>query len=226
MTDTLTTPEVTYAPQTSPEVTDTLTPHALELEHFSLQPTGMVVHGDPTLEEWAALGNVLLTFDHGLQWCIGKWLNYGEAKFGELAAQFIDAKAWSHSTVTTYRWVESKVPPENRRLDLPFAHHQIVADLPVHEQRQWLEKAATASEAPWPVARLKQELAATATRGVLRYLLVIDCDDETQRERLASRLEGDGYTCKRMEASRTRAAKKAPTARKKRAGRPRGKSKG
>jgi hypothetical protein len=210
----------------------------LDLQNFRLGPTGLVVTGTPTLEEWAGIGELLRTLEHGLQWAIGDWICTGEGQFGDQAAQILDHTAWSVRTTAVYRWAASRVPPENRRTDLTFSHHLVVADLPPEEQRSWLEQAAAAEAAtgePWSVQRLKREMAVASAKGTeMRWLLVVDCDDERARDRLKSQLEKDGHMCRTAEATRKRAIKagkasrkakpvmKASAARGRKRGRPRG----
>ena len=194
------------------DMTDTLAPRTLDLDWCKIGPTGMTVLATPTFESWAGIGELLRTFDIGIAWAVGDWLNTGEAVFGDKAAQVIDHKAWSESTVTVYRWVAKSVLPENRRADLSHGHHMIVADLPANEQREWLERAAEGTSGQqWSAPRLKTEMAASSSNmGRLAYLLVTECDDEPQRERLAARLESEGFTCKRSEAARKRPKKAGP----------------
>lgn len=200
------------------EPTTELVPYTpLELTDFTIGPIGLTVKQTPTFESWAGIGDLLRTVERGIQFVIGDWCSVGEREFGERAAQVIDAKSWSASTVTVYRWVAAHVPPENRRTDLSFSHHMAVADCEPEMQREWLAKAAdtTVTGEPWPVAKLKQEVAARTIGGTVTYLLVVEIPDEQARERLASRLESEGLTCKRAEATRKRAPKAGPvTARK------------
>src|SRR5262245_49562302 len=183
----------------------------LNLQNFQLGPTGLRVTGEPTLDDWAGIGELLRTFEHGLQWAIGDWINAGEGRFGDKAAQVLGHTAWSVRTTAIYRWAASRVPPENRRVDLTFSHHLVVADMSPQEQRAWLEKAAASGEATgetWSVQRLKREMAVATAKGTsLRYLLVVDCDDEGKREKLQKKLERDGFLCRCAEATRKRALK-------------------
>lgn len=206
------------------EPSDGLALRTLDLKNFSLGPTGLTVTGEPTLEEWAGIGELLRTLEHGLQWAVGDWICAGEGRFGEQASQILDHTAWSVRTAAVYRWAASRVPPENRRADLTFSHHLVIADLPPDEQRAWLEKAAApeaAGSEMWSVQRLKREMAVATAKGtVMRYMLVVDCDDESAREKLQRKLERDGFACRCAEATRKRVLRAGKAKRAKKNGKP------
>jgi len=214
-------PPISEPPSTTPS--GGLQLRTLELRNFTVGPTGLAVTGEPTLDEWAGIGELLRTLEHGLQWAIGDWICAGEGRFGDQAAQILDHTAWSVRTTAVYRWAASRVPPENRRADLTFSHHLVVADLPIDEQADWLARAAAENETtnePWSVERLKREMAVATAKGtVMRYLLVVDCDDETAREKLKTKLERAGHLCRCAEATRKRVLKAGKAKR----GKPRGK---
>lgn len=201
-----------------PEVVGALALRTLDLQNFKVGPTGLTVTGEPTIEEWAGIGELLRTLEYGLQWAIGDWICAGEGKYGDQAAQVLDHTAWSVRTTAVYRWAASRVPAENRRTDLTFSHHLVVADLPPDQQRNWLEQAAAATEAlgePWSVQRLKREMAIASAKGtMMRWLLVVDCNDEKDRSRLQTQLEKGGYVCRTTEATRKRALKAGKATRK------------
>lgn len=193
----------------SEELTTIVGLRTLELEHFTLSATGLRVKGKPTLEQWQALGETLATLERGVAWIVGDWMNSGEQLYGELAAQAIDQESWTPETARVYRWVASKVPPENRRSELSFNHHQLIAGLAPLEQRQWLDKAAgEAGTEPWPAARLKNELAASSSASVLKmeYLCTVAFDQPAARDILAQEYERVGRPVFRSE--RTKREKK------------------
>lgn len=208
---------IPIAEPTGGDTTGGLALRTLDLQNFQVGPTGLLVTGEPTLEEWAGIGELLRTLEHGLQWAIGDWICAGEGRFGDKAAQVLDHTAWSVRTTAVYRWAASRVPPENRRPDLTFSHHVVVAELPPDQQREWLEKAATPEEAggdPWSIQRLKREMAVASAKGTaMRWLLVVDCDDEAEREKLKKSLEKSGHVCRCAEATRKRALKVGKAAR-------------
>jgi hypothetical protein len=209
---------------TDPPPVDTtgLALRSLVLHNVTVGPTGLTVTGPMSLDEWAGIGELLRTLEHGLQWAIGDWICAGEGQFGDKAAQVLDHTAWSVKTTAVYRWAASRVPPENRRTDLTFSHHLVIAELPVEQQREWLERASRGTigdgSEPWSVERLKREMAVASVKdSTLRYLLVVDCKTEKAREKLKTKLERQGHLCHCTEGTRKKGIK--PGQRRKKIGR-------
>jgi len=172
----------------------------LELDHFTLSATGLTVKGDPTFAEWQALGQTLETLERGVAWIVGDWVNIGEARYDQMASQVIDHENWRPETVRVYAWTAEKVPKENRRADLPFDHHQIVAALPPEEQRTWLARAAEGDDGVrWSSGRLKQEVRAVSGVAHVEYLLLIAFDQPADRDIVATEHERVGRKVRRFE---------------------------
>jgi hypothetical protein len=102
---------------------------------------------------WEALGRFLGSLDRRSRWYIGDWLNFGEAVFGEEAAQGVDdttktryseaerVTGLDHGTLMNIRSVCGKVAKSRRRKELGFWIHAEVAPLEPDEQTAWLQKA-------------------------------------------------------------------------------------
>lgn len=110
-------------------------------DKFKFTPTGLVVRGSPTFEEWEECGSILAQLQRRIHWWIGDWLNYGEGAYGEKYAQALDETGYSYSTLATDKWVAKKIGLSRRRENLRFSHHREVAGLPPPEQEKWLDKA-------------------------------------------------------------------------------------
>ena len=167
---------------------------------FTLTSSGLIVDGAPTYEEWADLGGVLAVMERGIQFLVGDWITWGEATFGELAAQVIDARMWKPATVAVYAWLAKSVPLENRMLDrgLSVKHHQIVAALPPAQQRTWLSRAL-ADDEPWTAARLAQAVKANGDVPATGYGIFVFCETKKEQQRLLKMLTLEGATCKATE---------------------------
>ena len=63
----------------------------LQLGHFQLTPTGLVVRGTPKFEEWENVRGGSPEAEGAVQFWIGDWLNYGEHTYGEKYAQAVSA---------------------------------------------------------------------------------------------------------------------------------------
>jgi hypothetical protein len=125
-----------------------------------IQPTatGLILAKDLTFEEWDAIGS---SFGVALQtaaWCIGDWMVYGERRWGKqllmdgadfdpqtpgrlpshvfekaLASTGLDRNTLSH-----YASVCRRIPMDERRQNLSFGHHRVLAPLPSPKRLEWL----------------------------------------------------------------------------------------
>lgn len=93
-------------------------------------------------ESWYRIGATLQQINRSLGWWIGDWLNAGEQKYGETYAQAIEWTDHSVETLRKYKAVSERIKPENRRADLSWTHHLIVAYMDPEEQIELLELAA------------------------------------------------------------------------------------
>lgn len=164
--------------------------------NFVVCDDGLTIERAPTFDEWAALGPLLSTWHRGLAFVIGDWLNYGEERFSELAAQAIDHEAWAIETVKVYRWVAKQVARERRIPTLSFKHHQLVAGLAPARQSNWLAKA---SEFNWTTQELQKHLKDTGEPGAVSLWLLVRCGDGKDLDDLRTSLEAKGRVCKTHE---------------------------
>ena len=90
----------------------------------------LVVNGQPGFKEWEGYLKWLYAFaelaETSLQWAIGDALNYGEDNYPEQWTQALCEK-YVRGSKYNIAWVARSVPPENRRADLTFHHHRMVA---------------------------------------------------------------------------------------------------
>ena len=121
-------------------------------------PTGLILSKDLTFEEWSAIAG---NFGKALQtaaWCIGDWMVYGERKWGRQllldGADFdpkkpdripshvfdlaVDSTGLDRQTLSKYAEVCRKIPRDERRIQLTFAHHRILAPLPSPQRLEWM----------------------------------------------------------------------------------------
>lgn len=108
---------------------------------------------DMPYERWEDIGRFLGSLDRRTRWYIGDWLNFGEAIFGEEAAQAVEATVadrydlaervtgLDHQTLVNIRNVCANIAKTRRRSELGFWIHQEVSALEADEQEQWLARA-------------------------------------------------------------------------------------
>ena len=95
--------------------------------------TGLTVPDDLAYEDWEKIGFHLGVLSDVVKWALADWIIAGEQLYGERAAQGVEITGRSKTTILEYARVARKVPRERRR-DLPFTHHQILAARPAVEQ--------------------------------------------------------------------------------------------
>jgi len=118
------------------------TPDSVVIKGAVITPVGIDIPEDMEIHDWLALGEAIKLVNRGLAWALGDWLNFGEFKYGEMYAQALEETDYDYGYLRNLKWVASRIPRENRRPDLRFAHHQVVAPLPPDEQKYWLDLAA------------------------------------------------------------------------------------
>ena len=101
----------------------------------------LMVSSGATLNDLKIVGERLGLRVRSYQWWIGDWFHQGEERFGEKFHQVSDATKLSYDYLNKMKSVAAKIAPENRRPDLPFSFHIIVAPLPSEEQITFLDQA-------------------------------------------------------------------------------------
>jgi len=114
---------------------------ALSIGPFVATTHGLLVRGEPTMEDWAAYGRGLVRVAESVHFLLGDWLCYGERRWGESYAQAVEVTGFSASTLASDKWVAGSVPRANRDPELSWSHHREVAVLPPEEQAGWLARA-------------------------------------------------------------------------------------
>jgi hypothetical protein len=115
--------------------------------------TGMVFKDETPEMEWKRITeSICLLFEKSdkthsqAAMMLGDALRFGEEKFGEKYADVIDATREYMRTrgieqAKNWQWVAGKIPPHLRRINLSFAHHELVAKLEQSEQEEFLKLA-------------------------------------------------------------------------------------
>lgn len=131
------------------------------ISSFSLQKSGVVPIGNPTFEQWETVLDFVQKSEQAVHFWIGDLLNYGENNWGEMYTQAIDVTNFDYGTLANDKSVSKSVPIENRKSDLSFEHHKIVAKLEPEEQEKWLEKAV---EEHMTVRDLRREMSGRSVK--------------------------------------------------------------
>jgi hypothetical protein len=137
---------------------------------------GMSFTADVRFAEWEQLGRRLGRAHSAVQWWIGDWLVFGEARFGEMYEQALQETGRSRGGLMNLKSVAKQLQPSVRRSDLSWSHHRQVMSLPSGDQREWLERAAAEG---WSVDLLGDVLRA---EGVLTTRLGLESIEPSPAE--------------------------------------------
>lgn len=126
------------------------------------KPTGLQVDGIVTREDWEQTGKLLKQLDSSMQWLIGDLIVCGEdLKWGDQKT-IAESFGFEYGTIRNYAYVCRKVEMSIRSDKLDFAHHQLVAALPVGKQIFWLNAAEKGDDGKrWSVSRLRDAINGT-----------------------------------------------------------------
>lgn len=100
------------------------------------QPDGAIRYPD-----WAATGQRLGEFGHGIQWWIGDWVRYGNGRWGERYGEAAKITGYEVKSLRNLAYVASRFEPSRRRDNLTWSHHAEVAVLEPADQDSWLDRA-------------------------------------------------------------------------------------
>ena len=109
---------------------------------FTLASKGrLLVEGDPSVDEWEAVGPVIAHFDRNAKWWLGAWLNYGETTYGEMYSQAASLVGYAPHSLENIAYVERNVPISRRREELSsWGHWEEIARVDPKRQSRWVTK--------------------------------------------------------------------------------------
>ena len=160
-------------------------------------PTGLILAKDLTFQEWQAIGSSFGTALQTAAWCIGDWMVYGERKWSKqllLAGADFDPQTpnripshvfdlavattgLDRQTISKYAEVCRKIPLAERRIQLSFGHHRILAPLPTPQRLEWLALLTDSESVKLPTVK-RLALSVRIGGGTPR---VVTEDEITQR---------------------------------------------
>lgn len=125
--------------------------------------TGLEIPDGSSIEDWATFGKQLCAVNEGIKWCIGDWINFGEAKYGEKYAtalsffgkEVLGGLGYEYETLRTFASVCGSVALLSRNNKLSFNHHKAVAPMLPQDQAKWLGMAL---QNEWSVKELRQAI--------------------------------------------------------------------
>lgn len=122
---------------------------------FILDRVGLKAIGEPSYEDWQNVGEFIKKAEGAVHFWIGDWLNYGEAKWGEMYSQAMDATGYEYGTLRDDKWLSSSIKLSDRSDNLGVAHARLIAPLPEEDKKYWAEELKKESI---PVRELKEKI--------------------------------------------------------------------
>ncbi len=112
--------------------------------------------------EWAAAGQRIGAVGRCIQWLLGDWIAYGNAKFGERYSRAAKITGYDTQTLMNMVYVASRFPVSRRRENLSWSHHETLAGFGLEERDLWLDQSVTHR---WSVADLRMMVRASRKQG-------------------------------------------------------------
>jgi len=122
---------------------------------FSFEPVSVVARRIPEDEEWEPAFAEVFELYRNAPWWIGDMLLMAEQHMGDDAMQMIPETASERQT-SILLWMAKTYPRSERREELSWTHHQIVAKLHGKVRSMLLDKAV---EERWDTTKLRAEAA-------------------------------------------------------------------
>jgi transcriptional regulator with XRE-family HTH domain len=116
---------------------------------------GLQLKERTSFQAWQEIGAQLLALEGGLNWWLGDWLNFGQAKYGEKYTAAIEITGRDRQNLADLAWVAGRYEPARRRESLSWTHHREVAALPSDDQDRLLD---TAEREKWSVRALRESI--------------------------------------------------------------------
>jgi N6-adenosine-specific RNA methylase IME4 len=101
----------------------------IDLSIAAISKTALELPSEMSFDDWAEYGARLSRISEGVMWWIGDWWRYGEARYGERAAQALESGNYAFQTYADAGWVAGKIGTSRRREVLSWSHHKEVAAL-------------------------------------------------------------------------------------------------
>lgn len=121
-------------------------------------PVAWIPKQELDAREWAVVGRRIGAVGRCVQWLLGDWIVYGNAKFGERYARASKITGYDTQTLMNMVYVASRFSASRRREALSWSHHETLAALEPAEQEQWLDEAVRHR---WSVSDLRTMLRMT-----------------------------------------------------------------
>ena len=124
---------------------------------IQLTDNGLRFEDELTFEQWADLGQKIGAVARTSLFWVGDWINYGQDRWNggnrfekmpeDQRQRYEDAMKMTGLELATLQkasYVARQIPPEDRRPELTFSHHRLIARVKDDSKRkEWLKKTET-----------------------------------------------------------------------------------
>lgn len=178
---------------------------------FLLMKTGaQVPESVVPFDVWQAAVVWCMEVEKASPFWVGDLQLYGE-HYGEDASQVLYGTDYAIQSIRNARYTCKAIPPERRRPDVPFSHHQEIASLrvpgtatiadpggvpDVAAQTFWLDKCEQEKLTRDQLRVQLKAAKATAAGQQVELWLMVKCSTVDAQEELADRLRLEGYSVK------------------------------
>lgn len=133
----------------------------------AVSATGLVLPENLSFEQWQDVCARIGMATKACLWWWGDALNYGEAKWGEMYAQALDASDYEYNTLSNAKQVAARFEITRRRVNLSFAHHEAVAYLAADQADALLDAAESEKQTRDELRRAVRRLRKTSDPSAL-----------------------------------------------------------
>lgn len=156
-------------------------------DSFEITSTGLIVHGQPTFEQFGECWLAARQMSRHLSIIVADLLIYGFMTYGEPMAQLLDSEddspIFTYGTLRNLKYTFERFPPSRRRdiNKIPVSFYQELAPLDEHEQERILDEIERSREAN-KVDYTRPKLGRDYIRQEKRRLAIDRMRDETEAE--------------------------------------------
>jgi hypothetical protein len=112
------------------------------VEGFRLTATALEAPEGLTVERWESALAGVMRIEQGSRWWLGDLLVFGGRRYGQTYARAMKETGYSYGHLRNLAHAARRVPPKNRREDLSWGAHAVVAPHDLARQRYYLALAA------------------------------------------------------------------------------------
>lgn len=110
---------------------------------FSVDESGLRIHGTPGPSDWAAAGRAIARLRGGTSWAVGDWLLYAEEQDfpADVVESAMEATGLKRGSLFNLKSVSKAFPVATRSVEMGWSHHALVAGFDAEVRGELLRRA-------------------------------------------------------------------------------------